>query len=109
MAGVGGTCARTPMRQTFGCCARAVSGHAAVPASNVMNWRRRMPGALQPRATGSVYRRLSLLQSGLQVLGVDLNCSEIGGLMSALGQKRTSSGHLGQIRFTPKADIRRQA
>src|SRR5262245_52035227 len=31
------------MRQTFGCCARAMSGHApAAPPSSVMNWRRLM-------------------------------------------------------------------
>src|SRR5262245_32818303 len=43
MAGVGGTDARNPMRQTFGCCARAASGHVAtVPPTRVMNSRRLM-------------------------------------------------------------------
>jgi len=42
MAGIGGTGARTPMRQTFGCCARAPSGgHAtAAPPSSVKKSRR---------------------------------------------------------------------
>jgi hypothetical protein len=34
---------RNPMTGTFGCCARAASGHAAAaPPSSVMNWRRFM-------------------------------------------------------------------
>jgi hypothetical protein len=33
----------TPIRRTFGCCARAASGHAAAaPPTNVMNSRRLM-------------------------------------------------------------------
>src|SRR5271156_6255965 len=42
MAGCGGTGARTPMRQTFGCCATAASGKAAAAPNSVMNSRRRM-------------------------------------------------------------------
>jgi len=38
------------------------------------------------------------------MLGVGLNCSELTlmGLMSALGQKRTSGGRSGSVRFTPE-------
>src|SRR5262249_47298685 len=75
------------------CCPCAASGHAAAPPSTVRNRRRRTSNIRQPLPwlrRWSVYRTVRLPQRGLQVLGVDLNCSEIGGLMSALGQKRTS-------------------
>src|ERR1700680_5034055 len=43
MTGVGGTGARSPMRQTFGCCARATSGQAAAALpTSVMKSRRLM-------------------------------------------------------------------
>src|SRR6516165_6413476 len=49
MAGIGGTGARTPMRQTFGCCARAASGHAAAaPPSAASNSRRPMVPVMRP-------------------------------------------------------------
>jgi hypothetical protein len=60
------------------CCACAASGHdAAALASNLMNSRRLMPNiGLPPASAPPVYRMLNLPQSGWQVLGPDLNCSE---------------------------------
>src|SRR5262249_12311233 len=90
-------------------CARAAHGHAAeqgneLPPSHA--WR---PPASTAR---SVYRTLSLLRRARQVLGADLNCSEFKaagrGLMSALGQNRTSGSHLGHVRFTPETGLRGQ-
>jgi hypothetical protein len=40
MVGVGGEGASNPMRQAFGCCARAASGHTATQPRSVMNARR---------------------------------------------------------------------
>src|SRR5262249_34568753 len=89
------------------CCARAASGHAApAPQSSLMNSRRRKLNIGLPSlelSRGSVYRTLSLLRRARQVVGSALNCSEIGGLMSALGQKQTSAGHLAYVRFTPES------
>src|SRR5262249_37089521 len=106
-----------------GCCARAASGHAAAaPPSSAMNRRRCRSNIGKPLPRRwSVYRTVSLLRRARQVLGVGLNCSEIGGLMYALGQNRTSDGRLGprppyprnrtsagrprDVRFVPYADV----
>src|SRR5262249_30752016 len=63
---------------------------------------------ITPASTpGAFYRTLKLPQSARQVLGPSLNCSEIEaadrGLMSALGQKRTSGDRLGYVRFAPES------
>src|SRR5262249_48338929 len=61
---------------TVGCCARAASGQVtAAPPRSAINSRRLMSdiGA----SSGSAYRTLNLPQKGWQVLGADLNCSEI--------------------------------
>src|SRR5438067_13716290 len=70
------------------CCARAASGHAAAaPASSVIKWRRRRSsmGAL-PEPAGPAYPRLRVPRKRLQVLGVDLNRSE-------LSRWRETAGH----------------
>jgi hypothetical protein len=63
----------TPMTRTWsGYCARAANGHTVAAApSNVMKWRRFMP-----KLAFSVYPTIKLPQSGRQVFGADLNCSE---------------------------------
>src|SRR5215813_11127607 len=70
----------TPMRRTrSACCARAASGHAAAaPPRSVMNSRRLTPCiGLPPLGWATdTYRILNLAQSGGQVLGANLNCSE---------------------------------
>src|SRR5262245_43282103 len=59
------------------CCARAASGHAAAPPSNVMNWRRlRSSMGSSPEPAVPAYRRLRMPRKHPQVLGVDLNRSE---------------------------------
>src|SRR5262249_35489288 len=89
------------------CCARPARGHAAaMPPSSVMNRLRRRSSIRQPLPwyrCWSVYRTVSLLRRAQQVLGVDLNYSEIRGLMSALGQNRTLGGCLGRVRLTPES------
>src|SRR5262249_37928714 len=99
-----------PTIGTFGCCARASNGQesedAAAPPRSAMSCRRLRSNIRQPLPwfrRWSVYRSISLLRRAQQVLGAGLNCSEIGGLMSALGQKQTSGGDLGHVRFTPKS------
>src|SRR5438309_1681862 len=70
------------------CCARAASGHAAAaPASSVIKWRRRRSsmGSL-PEPAGPAYPRLRVPRKRLQVLGVDLNRSE-------LSRWRETAGH----------------
>jgi hypothetical protein len=84
---------RNPMRLSrSGCCARAARGHAtAAPPSSVMNWRRFTTGmdSLRSRRPSSgrsaqaVFRTISLPQAGRQVLGANLNCSEISAVSPA--------------------------
>src|SRR5262245_63225482 len=95
MAGVGGTDARNPMRQTFGCCARAASGHVAtVPPTRVMNARRRM--CPQIEGLNLPYRRGA--ETAL------CNTAKLGGW----GPSRVTLGHSAvtvQCPVCPKADM----
>src|SRR5215510_803614 len=76
---------RTPTRRIrSGCCASEASGHAAAPLTSAMNSRRLMSGF----PLSSRFRRtLSLHLSRGNVLGLDLNCSE---LALAVGPIRSS-------------------
>jgi hypothetical protein len=66
------------MRYTFGCCARATSGHVtAAPLSSVMTWRRPRSGmGSPPEPARPAYRTLRIARKRSQVLGADLNRSE---------------------------------
>src|SRR5262249_35320980 len=75
-----------PTTGIAGCCARTASGQAAAaPPSSVMNWRRlRSSMGSSPEPAEPAYRRLRMPRKRPQVLGVDLNRSESGRLISVL-------------------------
>src|SRR5207249_3482341 len=61
----------------------AASGHAAAPPSSVMNWRRLSSSmGSSPEPAEPAYRRLRMPWKHPQVLGLDLNRSEISWLKS---------------------------
>src|SRR5262249_1470650 len=94
----------TPMRRMRSrCCARAVSGHAAAPPSSVTNSRLvawTMGSPSEPAVPA--YRTLRLPGRYPQVLGADLNRSEVGreerspsGPLRRTGLRRAPLLHLG--------------